>query len=178
MGFGLDRLGAGCPRSPSRRGFLPTPSSTRPTATPRRSARCVNVGVPGAPLTARDAEAADIAPALSLTQPRPPEHWPEVSPRPLPADHGTLIPLDAPLSTLAQALVLGVPRAGPATRPVRANHHRPHRPHRHPRAPRHPRRSRHVVLRGHRGPLIRSGAAPSWQTSGPLACTPERDTPP
>lgn len=38
----------------------------------------------GAPLTARDAVAPDIAPILRLGQPRAPEDWPEVTPRPVP----------------------------------------------------------------------------------------------
>ena len=38
----------------------------------------------GAPLTARDAAAPDIAPVLSLDTPRAPEDWPEVTPRPVP----------------------------------------------------------------------------------------------
>ena len=44
---------------------------------------------------------------LNLDQPRPPEDWPDVTPRPLPAYDETLIPLGAPLSPLAQALVMG-----------------------------------------------------------------------
>jgi phospholipase C len=38
----------------------------------------------GAPLTARDAIAADIAPVLTLDTPRDPADWPDVSPRPVP----------------------------------------------------------------------------------------------
>ncbi len=38
----------------------------------------------GAPLTARDAIAADLAPLLSLDTPRDPADWPEVVPRPVP----------------------------------------------------------------------------------------------
>ena len=41
----------------------------------------------GPPLTARDADAADIAPVLTLDQPRAPEDWPDVTPRPVPG-HG------------------------------------------------------------------------------------------
>ena len=59
----------------------------------------------GPPLTARDADAADIAPVLTLDQPRAPEDWPDVTPRPVPEMDQALIPLDQPLSPLAQALV-------------------------------------------------------------------------
>ena len=61
----------------------------------------------GPPLTARDADAADIAPVLTLDQPRAPEDWPDVTPRPVPGMDQALIPLDQPLSPLAQALVGG-----------------------------------------------------------------------
>ena len=61
----------------------------------------------GDPLTARDADAADIARTFNLDVPRPPEDWPDVTPRPLPAYDETLIPLGTPLSPLAQALVMG-----------------------------------------------------------------------
>src|SRR5580693_814010 len=39
----------------------------------------------GAPLTARDAAALDLAPVLSLDRPREPEDWPDVTPQPVPA---------------------------------------------------------------------------------------------
>ena len=61
----------------------------------------------GAPLTARDADAADIAPILTLDQPRAPEDWPDVTPQPMPDFDEALIPLDKPLSPLAQAFVSG-----------------------------------------------------------------------
>ncbi len=61
----------------------------------------------GPPLTARDADAADIAPVLTLDQPRAPQDWPDVTPRPVPGMDQALIPLDQPLSPLAQALVGG-----------------------------------------------------------------------
>src|SRR6202021_2660964 len=38
----------------------------------------------GAPLTGRDATARDIAPILSLDNPRAPEGWPDVIPLPVP----------------------------------------------------------------------------------------------
>ena len=61
----------------------------------------------GAPLTARDADAADIAQVLTLDQPRAPEDWPDVTPRPVPNMDSALLPIDEPLSPLAQALVAG-----------------------------------------------------------------------
>jgi phospholipase C len=61
----------------------------------------------GPPLTARDADAADIAAVLTLDQPRAPEDWPDVSARPVPTMDQALLPLDQPLSPLAQALVAG-----------------------------------------------------------------------
>jgi phospholipase C len=61
----------------------------------------------GPPLTARDADAPDIAPVLTLDQPRAPETWPDVTPRPVPQMDEALIPPDQPLSPLAQALVGG-----------------------------------------------------------------------
>ena len=96
----------------------------------------------GPPLTARDADAADIAPVLTLDQPRAPEDWPEVTPRPVPNMDAALLPLDQPLSPLAQALVAGCLATGQATRPTRPRHQRPRRPHRRRRARTHPRNPR------------------------------------
>jgi phospholipase C len=59
----------------------------------------------GRPLTARDASAPDLAPVLSLDQPRAPEQWPEVTPRPVPKFDVALLPPDLPLSPLGKALV-------------------------------------------------------------------------
>jgi phospholipase C len=61
----------------------------------------------GPPFTARDADAPDIAPILTLDQPRAPENWPDVTARTVPAMDQALIPPDQPLSPLAQALVAG-----------------------------------------------------------------------
>jgi phospholipase C len=57
----------------------------------------------GAPLTARDAAAHDISPVLSLDNPRPPEDWPEVFPRPVP-------PFD-PAQISPEARLRGLPKA-------------------------------------------------------------------
>jgi phospholipase C len=59
----------------------------------------------GPPLTARDAMAADIGPVLSLGQPRPPEDWPDVMPRLVPAFNAALLPPNQPLSVLGKALL-------------------------------------------------------------------------
>ncbi len=62
----------------------------------------------GAPFTARDASARDIAPILSLDEPRAPEDWPEVIPQPVPDFDVALVPPDAPLGPLARAIFFGV----------------------------------------------------------------------
>ena len=59
----------------------------------------------GRPFTARDADAPDLDPVLSLDRPRPPEDWPAVAPQPVPVFDAALVPPNAPLSPLAQALV-------------------------------------------------------------------------
>ena len=58
----------------------------------------------GAPFTARDATARDIAPILSLTTPRALEQWPTVKPQPVPAFNAALFPPNRPLPVLAKAL--------------------------------------------------------------------------
>ncbi|MCZ4102588.1 alkaline phosphatase family protein [Streptomyces sp. H39-C1] len=62
----------------------------------------------GGPLTARDADAPDLAAIFTRDEPRLPEDWPDVHPLPVPEFDVTLIPFDAPLSPLAKALVGGV----------------------------------------------------------------------
>lgn len=62
---------------------------------------------PGKPLTARDAAAPSLTPLLSHDQPRAPEDWPDIAPRPVPAFRESLVPRDAPLSPLAKALFHG-----------------------------------------------------------------------
>jgi phospholipase C len=57
----------------------------------------------GAPFTARDAAAPDIAPVLTLGTPRAPEDWPEVIPRPVPAFSVPAESLDARLRGLPKA---------------------------------------------------------------------------
>ena len=59
----------------------------------------------GAPLTARDAVAPDLAPVLSLETPRPPEDWPDVTPQPVPKFDAALFPPDRPLSVLGKGIL-------------------------------------------------------------------------
>jgi len=61
----------------------------------------------GDPLTQRDADAPDLAPLLNRDTPRAPEDWPDVHPHPVPDFDESLVPLDKPLSPLAQAIVGG-----------------------------------------------------------------------
>jgi phospholipase C len=58
----------------------------------------------GAPLTARDAIARDIAPILSLDDPRAPEDWPDVIPLPVPTFDVALLPPDGLLGPLPRAI--------------------------------------------------------------------------
>jgi phospholipase C len=62
----------------------------------------------GPPLTARDAVARDISPALSLGQPRPPDQWPDVVARPVPKFDTALLPPDRPLSVLGMGILRAV----------------------------------------------------------------------
>jgi phospholipase C len=57
----------------------------------------------GAPLTARDAAAPDLAPVLSLEVPRDPGDWPEVTPAPVPPFDPARVPLEARLKGLGKA---------------------------------------------------------------------------
>jgi phospholipase C len=57
----------------------------------------------GAALTDRDASARDIAPILSLDDPRQPENWPDVVPLPVPEFGVALLP-DTPLGPLPKAI--------------------------------------------------------------------------
>ena len=57
----------------------------------------------GSPLTGRDAIAPDLAPVLTLAEPRDPASWPQVSPRPVPPYTGVVPAPDAALHGLARA---------------------------------------------------------------------------
>jgi phospholipase C len=59
----------------------------------------------GPPLTARDANAPDIAPILSLKKPRAPEDWPEVTPRPVPPFDPAELTSNRPLGVLGNGLL-------------------------------------------------------------------------
>lgn len=61
----------------------------------------------GPPLTARDAAAADMAPVLSLDTPRPPEDWPEVTPRPVPPFDPKALAPHVPLTSLPRVALFG-----------------------------------------------------------------------
>ena len=107
MGFAFDRLGVRLPAiaiSPWIPERTVITDEYRNTSMIRTMRERWNLG---APLTARDADAADIAPVLTLDQPRAPEDWPDLTPRPVPNMDAALLPLDEPLSPLAQALVVG-----------------------------------------------------------------------
>jgi phospholipase C len=67
----------------------------------------------GAPLTGRDATARDIAPILSLDNPRAPESWPDVIPFPVPKFDVALLP-DAPLNPLPRAIFFACLELGKA----------------------------------------------------------------
>ena len=57
----------------------------------------------GAPLTGRDAAAADLAPVLTLETPRDPADWPDAVPQPVPPYTGVIPAPDAALRGLAKA---------------------------------------------------------------------------
>ncbi len=57
----------------------------------------------GAPLTARDGAARDIAPVLTLDRPRDPDGWPEVTPRPVPPFDPARVSREARLKGLSKA---------------------------------------------------------------------------
>ena len=57
----------------------------------------------GAPLTGRDGAARDLAPVLSLDNPRDPEDWPEVTPQPVPPFIAASMSLEARLKGLSKA---------------------------------------------------------------------------
>jgi phospholipase C len=59
----------------------------------------------GPPLTGRDAVAADIAPVLTRSTPRPQEDWPDVTARQVPPLPGSLVPMDQPLPPLGKYLL-------------------------------------------------------------------------
>ena len=68
----------------------------------------------GAPLTARDAIAPDLAPVFSLDAPRPPEDWPDVNPPALQPYDTSLVPLDKPLTAMQKGGIFALLSLGQA----------------------------------------------------------------
>ena len=103
MNFGFDRSGVRVPAIaisawiPAEKVVTSQYRNTSVIATLRKRWQL------GPPLTARDAIAADIAPALSLTTPRDPQDWPEVVPRPVPPYTGSVPAPEAALAGLGRA---------------------------------------------------------------------------
>jgi phospholipase C len=62
----------------------------------------------GAPLTARDAVAPDIAPILSLDKPRAPEDWPDVTPLPVPPFNAAWLSSNRPLGVLGKSVFFAI----------------------------------------------------------------------
>jgi phospholipase C len=62
----------------------------------------------GRPFSRRDAEAQSFDSIFTLEEPRMQEDWPEIVPRPVEPMPESLLPLDAPLQELGQALFAGV----------------------------------------------------------------------
>ena len=56
----------------------------------------------------RDASARSFAGISSLTEPRAPEDWPEIIPRPVPEMPEAVVPLDAPLGLLGRSLLFSI----------------------------------------------------------------------
>ena len=61
----------------------------------------------GPPFTARDADAPDLSQVFTLDVPREPDNWPDVVARPVPVFNQPVVPLDEPISPLAQAMTMG-----------------------------------------------------------------------
>ncbi|MCX4985894.1 alkaline phosphatase family protein [Streptomyces sp. NBC_00572] len=107
MGFAFDRLGVRLPAI-AISAWLPARTVVtgvhHHTSVVRTLRERWNLGPP---LTARDADAPDLAALLSLDQPRDPHDWPDVTAQQVPAFDQDLVPPDAPLNPLATALFHG-----------------------------------------------------------------------
>ncbi|MFJ6785546.1 alkaline phosphatase family protein [Streptomyces yangpuensis] len=107
MGFTFDRLGVRLPAI-AVSAWLPARTVINDvhhhTAVIRTLRERWNLGPP---LTARDADAPDLAPLLNLERPRDPQDWPHVTARPVPAFDQDMVPPDAPLNPLATAMLHG-----------------------------------------------------------------------
>jgi phospholipase C len=112
LGFAFDRLGVRVPTIaisawiPARTVITDEYRSTSVIATVRDRWSL------GAPMTARDASAPDLAPVLGLQTPRAPEDWPDVAPRPV-AGYGVQMPrADAVLPALPRAALFSMMEFG------------------------------------------------------------------
>jgi phospholipase C len=107
MGFTFNRLGIRIPAiaiSPWIPEKTVVSDTYRNTSVIRTLRERWNLGLP---FTARDADAPDLSRVFTLDVPRQPENWPDVVARPVPAFDQSVLPLDAPLSPLAQAVTMG-----------------------------------------------------------------------
>ena len=107
MGFTFNRLGIRVPAiaiSPWIPEKTVVTDTYRNTSVIRTLRERWNLGLP---FTARDADAPDLSRVFTLDVPREPENWPDVVARPVPVFDQPVVPLDAPLSPLAQAMTMG-----------------------------------------------------------------------
>lgn len=105
MGFKFDRLGV---RIPTIAVSAWIPERTVVTNEHRATSLLATMRTRwnlGAPLTRRDASARPFNDIFTLGTPRKAEDWPEIIPKPVPRMSDTLVPLDAPLGMLGQALI-------------------------------------------------------------------------
>jgi len=108
MGFGFDRSGVRIPAiaiSPWIPEQTVVTDEYRNTSVLRTLRERWDLG---APFSGRDAVARDIAPVLSLAEPRDPASWPDVHPLPVPAFDVAAVPLDQPLGPLPKGLFFGL----------------------------------------------------------------------
>jgi len=105
MGFGFDRAGVRIPALAVSAYIAP---QTVVTSAYRSTSLIATLRARwdlGPPLTARDATAPDIAPALTRSAARAQEDWPEVTPRPVPRVAAPPLPPDKPLPPLGRHLL-------------------------------------------------------------------------
>ncbi len=107
MGFTFNRLGIRLPAiaiSPWIPEKTVVTDTYRHTSVIRTLRERWNLGLP---FTARDADAPDFSRVFTLDVPREPETWPDIVARPVPVFNQPVVPLDAPISPLAQAMTMG-----------------------------------------------------------------------
>jgi phospholipase C len=108
MGFTFDRLGVRVPAIaisawiPERRVVTDAYRHTSLIRTLREHWSL------GAPFTARDATAPDLAPILSLDKPRAPEDWPDVKALPVPPFDAKFLHSNRPLGALGKGLLFNL----------------------------------------------------------------------